>query len=267
VLPSDLVFFADNLKEWLIFNFNAKPNHRPGQLPWFQVFLFAIGMIWKNRNHHVFKGGVLYPNVAKEILARVMEYNHCASSHTAAKRMVMKSIRWDKPSTGWKKLNTDGSLVDSLGLAGGGGVVRDDQGNWVFGSARKIGPVSSFLAELWSLRDGFFLCVQAQVQALIVEMDAKALVDAFSNQNNSNVITSPLMEDCRQLATQIPQVRFMHVYKEANRVANHLAKLGSSMEIDFVIFSSPPVDIVSVVEADCRGLVVNRMCPVPVLSV
>ena len=127
--------------------------------------------------------------------------------------------------------------------------------------------MSSFLAELWALRDGLFLCVQAQVQALIVEMDAKALVDAFSNQNNSNVITSPLMEDSRQLATQIPQVRFMHVYREANRVADHLAKLGSSMESDFVVFSSPPVDIVSVVEADCRGLFVNRMCPVPVLSV
>jgi len=75
------------------------------------------------------------------------------------------------------------------------------------------------------------------------------------------------MEDCRQLATQIPQVRFMHVYREANRVADHLAKLGSSMESDFVVFSSPPVDIVSVVEADCRGLFVNRMCPVPVLFV
>jgi len=44
--------------------------------------------------------------------------------------------------------------VDSLGLAGGGGVVKDDQGNWVIGCARKIGPVSSFLAELWALRDG-----------------------------------------------------------------------------------------------------------------
>ena len=64
--------------------------------------------------------------------------------------------------------------MDSLRLVGGGGVVRDDQGNWVIGFARKIGLVNSFLAELWSLRDGLFLCVQAQIQALIVEMDAKA---------------------------------------------------------------------------------------------
>ena len=195
-----------------------------------------------------------------------MEYNHCASSHTAVKRMVLKSIRWEKPNTGWKKLNIDGSLVDSLGLAGGGGVVRDDQGNWVIGFARRIGPVNSFIAELWSLRDGLFLCVQAQVQALIVEMDAKALVDDFSNQTNSNVIISPLMKDCRQLASQIPQVSFRHVYRETNRCADQLAKLGSSMEIDFVVFSSP-VDIISVVESDCHGLYGNRLCLELVFSV
>ena len=93
VLPSDPMFFAENLKEWLVSNCNAKPSHRSGQLPWFQVFLFAIWLIWKNRNHHVFKGEVQNPNVAKEILARAMEYNYCASSHTAAKRVVLKSIR------------------------------------------------------------------------------------------------------------------------------------------------------------------------------
>ena len=39
------------------------------------------------------------------------------------------------------------------------------------------------------------------------------------------------------------------------------------MEIDFVVFSSPLVDIISVVEADYRGLYVNRLCPEPVFSI
>lgn len=91
--------------------------------------MFAIWMIWKNRNQYVFKEGVQNLNVAKEILARAMEYSDCASSHTAAKKMVLKSIRWEKPIAGWTKLNMDGSPLDTLRLAGGGGVVRDDQGN------------------------------------------------------------------------------------------------------------------------------------------
>ena len=100
VPPSDSVFFVANLKDWLVFNCNSKLRQRAGQLPWFQVFLFAIWMIWKNRNHFVFKGTMQYPNVAKEILGRVMEYTYCAHSHTAAKRMMMKSIRWEKPISG-----------------------------------------------------------------------------------------------------------------------------------------------------------------------
>ena len=141
-------------------------------------------------------------------------------------------------------------------------MVRDEHGSWVLSFARKFGPVNSFLAELWSLRDGLFLCVQAQVQALIVEMDAKALVDAFLDQTNSNAVASPLMEDCRQLASQINRVSFRHVYREANMCANQLAKLGASMETDFVVLSSPSMDIIPFVEADCRGQCINRLCPV-----
>lgn len=106
----------------------------------------------------------------------------------------------------------------------------------MIGFARKIGPINSFIAELWALRDGLFLCLQAQVQALIVEMDAKVLVDALTNQNNSNVIISSLMDDCRQLAAQIPQVRYRHVYREVNRCADHLAKLGSSLDVILLFF-------------------------------
>ena len=62
-------------------------------------------------------------------------------------------------------------------------------------------------------------------------------------------------------------MRFRHVYREANRCADQLAKLGSSMDVDFVVLSCPLVDIISFVEVDCRGLYVNRLCPEPVFSV
>ena len=39
----------------------------------------------------------------------------------------MMRIRWEKPIQGWWKLNTDGSYCGNTGLAGCGGVVRDDE--------------------------------------------------------------------------------------------------------------------------------------------
>ena len=264
VQPSDPSFFSENLKDWLYSNNNADPKLSSGQIPWFQVFLFAIWLIWKSRNLYIFKARTRNPNIAKEILAQAMEYNHYACNLTAPKKMIWKNIRWEKPNAGWMKLNIDESSFDSLGLAGGGGVLRDEEGKWVIDYARKIGTTNSFLAELWALRDGLFLCLQAHVQAVIIEMDAKTIVDAFSHQSNSNVIISSLMDDCRYLVTQIPQVRFRHVYREANRCADHLAKLGSSMDVDFAIFSCPLVDILPIFETDCHGLFVRRLCSEPV---
>ena len=49
---------------------------------------------------------------------------------------------------GWKKLNADGSSMGLHGLAGCGGVVMNDNGQWLAGFSRWIGVNGSFAAEL-----------------------------------------------------------------------------------------------------------------------
>ena len=171
----------------------------------------------------------------------------------------MKSVKWEKPGYGWLTLNTYGSVVGNFGVAGGGGLIRDTNGEWVTGFARRIGKTSSFLAELWALRDGLQLCLQTQAQAVLIELDSKSIVDAFNSQGYSNTIVSSIMEDCRHMITWIPQTRFRHIYREANRCADYLAKVGTSIEGDFIVFHSPPVDLLSILEADASWLYVNRL--------
>lgn len=115
------------------------------------------------------------------------------------------------------KLNTDGSSLGNPGLAGGGGLIRNEKGGWVVGFASKIGITSSFLAELWALRDGLNLCVSRGIAAIEVELDAKFIVDAVSNPKYSNIFASVLMDDCRHLVKQIPQTQFKHCFREASR--------------------------------------------------
>nr|XP_023914616.1 uncharacterized protein LOC112026163 [Quercus suber] len=104
--------------------------------------------------------------------------------------------------------------------AGGGGLIRDDQGNWIMGFSRKIGKANSFLAETWVLRDGLLLCIQLNLNDVVVELDAKALVDALRNPLYTNTIVSSLFDDCRSLAAQIPHLSIKHTYREANRCAD-----------------------------------------------
>uniref|UniRef100_A0A7N2MG54 AP2/ERF domain-containing protein n=1 Tax=Quercus lobata TaxID=97700 RepID=A0A7N2MG54_QUELO len=73
--------------------------------------------------------------------------------------------------------------------------------------------------------------------------------------------------DGMHMATRIPQTSFRHIYKEANKCADFLAKLGTLIESDFIVLSSPPMDLSSILEADANGLYVNRLCPEPLFAV
>ncbi|KAL0013744.1 hypothetical protein SO802_000813 [Lithocarpus litseifolius] len=127
-----------------------------------------------------------------------------------------KRIRWKKPPIGWKKLNTDGSVIGYMEWAECGGVFRDEHGNWVTGFTRHVGVTNSFAAELWGLRDGLMLCCSLNIPCLIFEIDAKVVVDVFQNSDYVNHIISRILDDCRQLMTIFQQVQVKHSYRQAN---------------------------------------------------
>ena len=118
------------------------------------------------------------------------------------------------------------------------------------------------MAEFWALRDGLMLCNQMNLSDVIVELDAKALVDAFRNPSYANSVIFPLFEDCKQLASRIPHLYIRHIYCEANKCVDKLASIG----LNFVIYSCLPVDLFGCFEADYLGLYFNRLCPDTLVS-
>ena len=122
-----------------------------GQVPWNQTFMFAIWTIWKGRNQLVFENKKLKSSLALDINHRALEYFHSVGKLLGIKCKIVKQVRWEKPCSGWLKLNTDGASMGNPGLAGGGGLLRDEDGSWIGGFARKIGISSSFTTELWAI--------------------------------------------------------------------------------------------------------------------
>ena len=98
------------------------------QPPWKVVFPIAIWNVWKSRNNTVFNKKNRNPSLAIEIVKQALEYYHCVASPRLQTRKVLKGIRWERPPQGWMKLNTDGSVNENPGLAGCGGVIKDDPG-------------------------------------------------------------------------------------------------------------------------------------------
>ena len=135
--------------------------------------------------------------MAAEITNQTMEFMYCYSSSKIPNGSATKLVRWEKPPRGWTKLNTDGASLGNSRVASCGGVVWDESSNWVARFSWRIRITSSFEAELWGLRDGLTPCNNLNFFALIVELDAKVIVDIFKNTNNENNIVSPILEDYR----------------------------------------------------------------------
>ncbi|KAK9993617.1 hypothetical protein SO802_023320 [Lithocarpus litseifolius] len=118
------------------------------KFPWNILFPFAVWMIWKHRNQAVFANKGTNPNLTKVISMQASKFLLCATQPTYYNRMVFRQIRWEKPELGWLKLNTDGSSNGVVGTAAGGGLIRDEFGNWVIGFSRRIRRANSFAAEI-----------------------------------------------------------------------------------------------------------------------
>ena len=65
-------------------------------------------------------------------------------------------------------------------------MLRDDASVWVKDFARQIGHTTSFLAELWALRDGLTMCLDLSINALEIDLDAKVVADLMNNSGSSN---------------------------------------------------------------------------------
>lgn len=65
----------------------------------------------------------------------------------AARQFIEVEVRWCKPSPGWFKLNTDGSVNVERNSGGGGGIIREVDGRWVAGFGRRLPEVMVIAAE------------------------------------------------------------------------------------------------------------------------
>ena len=83
-----------------------------------------------------------------------------------------------------------------------------------------------FIVEFWALREDFLLVSQLGISHLVVEFDAKIVVDLVLSKSVSNGAYFSLLNDYGFLLNKFQQVKVNHVYRKANRCANTLAKGG-----------------------------------------
>ena len=72
----------------------------------------------------------------------------------------------------------------------------------VTGFSRCIRITNSFVVELWCLRDGLIMRCNLNITSIVVELDAKAIVDVFHKPDYKNNVLYSILDDCRQLISR-----------------------------------------------------------------
>nr|POE84934.1 putative ribonuclease h protein [Quercus suber] len=251
--PQVQASFSGGLVDWLQVNAHSPLRAVHKDYPWKCFFLFGVWNLWLQRNRKAFKQQEASLNLVQAVEMQVREFFYCVANQDEIRNKEILHVRWSKPGDGWLKLNTDGSFGGEGVNSGCGGLIRDSNGLWIRGFAKTVVVNSSLASEMWALREGLTLCLDLQPQAMEIKLDATAAISFLSGNSNTNGDLSGLVDDCRDLLLQLPQVRMLHCYREANSCADALARLGAAGDGGDSYFVTPPHSVIPLLNFDFMG--------------
>ncbi|MQM19161.1 hypothetical protein Taro_052161 [Colocasia esculenta] len=171
----------------------------------------------------------------------------------------IKLVRWIPPVYGLC-LNVDGASKGNPGLSGGGGCIRDSNGNICLAFAFHYGFGNSLQAEVRALHDGLMLANEFGLSINQIYSDSALLVQSFTNNSLPSWECArwwrPAFDTLRSLQTSC-----CHVFREANKVADALASYATSNHGNkiFTTFSSLPLACRGPATLDKTGLPYVRL--------
>ena len=118
-------------------------SHSSLNLPWQTPFAFGLWTLWLFRNQAIFNPSHRPPDLLHNSISLAFEFFYFSAANPTPAPKKAIHFKWECPPSSWFKLNTDGSSIGNPGRAGGGGVLRDSNGNWVRGFSSSFGITSS----------------------------------------------------------------------------------------------------------------------------
>lgn len=168
------------------------------------------------------------------------------------------------PPDPYIKLNTDGSAIGNLGLAGAGGILRNHSGGWISSFSLHLGLASNNMAELAAVRQGLAIAWDRGFKFIQLELDSSVVL-TWVIEKNANYPTNmiPLICDFENLMDRDWEVQVLHTYREANTCADALAKRGAHQQHILSVYSSCSSFVYVCYVRDLAGLGTNRLCARP----
>ncbi|KAL3533888.1 hypothetical protein ACH5RR_007409 [Cinchona calisaya] len=230
---------------------------RAGQLNWDLTFRTAVNHIWTWRNKAIHSNQYMaLADHVRQIKKQVVETQNAITRVPIHNKEEML-LGWEFPRQAWVKLNVDGSAIGCPGSTGGGGLLRNDQGLWIFGFAVNIGKSTSLVAELWAIWKGLEISWDLGLKHLEIESNSlfgvQIIQEATENQQHYSLINH-----IRELLSRDWECQLSHYWREGNSCADVLAKMSLGLSLGVTLLPEPPDIVKSDLSADVMGATCKR---------
>lgn len=257
-------FFLGNLDQWTDLNLHRHLGQEE-DLQWGAVWATTCAMLWRWRNMRVYDPNYVSPYRPWDRVLGVFQLYPNAQhtySDEGVRPRVWRDIGWRPPEEGWVCLNTDRAAKGAPGLAGCGGIFRDDQGRWVRGFTKHLGLTTAFVAELWGVYEGLKMTRELGLSKLVVHLDSLTVVQSITRNEDGNSAGYMLLKNICDLIGMDWEVWVTHIYREGNRSADILANLGCNPGTQHLEFEQVPPCLRNVLFDDFRGISIPHLVAV-----
>lgn len=160
-------------------------------------------------------------------------------------------VHWSRPPPGVFALNIDGSSKDNP--AAGGGVIRNDQGDFIAAFYAYFGAGSNNAAETRSLFMGLLLCGELGISRVQIQTDSLLVANWFSGVYEKPWSLKPWWDRIGELV-EGKEVNIKHIFREANSIADLLAAKARIGKHSGMYGSSYPARIKAIIHLEKEGI-------------
>ncbi|CAN1188826.1 Putative ribonuclease H protein At1g65750 [Linum perenne] len=156
-------------------------------------------------------------------------------------------------------LNSDGSADPRSGRATAGGLIRDLLGRCSIAYTCNLGYCSITRAELRGISAGLKLAWEAGFRRILVQSDSRSVISLILNDEAPTHQHTGEVLLIRSLVRREWDVSFSHVYREANKSADFLARLGYERELGLHRIDTSDCNLGYFLRLDCMGISEPRL--------
>jgi ribonuclease HI len=224
------------------------------------VFFVILWVVWCMRNKVVFENYIesTHDSVAK-ILATLKSCDAAFSSpNRTVNPVIPRLVTWSRPAIGTMCLNVDGSLLGATDSAGYGGLLRNNNGEFILGFYGAAATPSILFAELMAVLKGLQLCWENGYRRIVCCSDSLQTVNLIRDGVSVHHRFANKVFSIRQLIDKDWNVVVEHTLRDGNTCADVLAKMGAQSNVPLVSFHTPPMELASPLLADAQGVAFVR---------